>query len=214
MRILNSVKIYTQRWTGENVAVKKGVSACRIQLGGMCNEMIGREVKNRLCVIENFQETEELWWHGEFYKCSTYRYLTQHWEFIVTILYWENRNFAVFSSPKNCYLKIGQRNRRSREKDFPWKQSTPGFCGPAEGTDQRGSVLCSAFCPREGKPACVHSNGQLAGLEKDELGKAVSMCYYLLAAIRIGNHLWHSGDNFVTLTVMLLCTNLTHRKNP
>lgn len=90
----------------------------------------------------------------------------------------------MFSSPKNCYLKIGQRNRRSREKDFPWKQSVPVFCGPAEGRDQRG--LGAQQCVL---PACVHSNGQLAGLEKDELGKAVSMCYYLLAAIRIGNHL-------------------------
>lgn len=50
-------------------------------------------------------------------------------------------------------------------------------------------MLNSAFCPHVGMPVCVHSNGQLAGLEKDELGKAVSMCYYLLAAIRIGNHL-------------------------
>lgn len=37
--------------------------------------------------------------------------------------------------------------------------------------------------------AALRGAGRLAGLEKDELGKAVSMCYYLLAAIRIGNHL-------------------------
>lgn len=36
----------------------------------------------------------------------------------------------------------------------------------------------------------------------------------LLAAIRRENHLWHSGDSFVTLTVMLLCAGLTHRMNP
>lgn len=36
---------------------------------------------------------------------------------------------------------------------------------------------------------CIQTNGCVAGLEKDELRKAVSMCYYLLAAIRLGNHL-------------------------
>lgn len=36
----------------------------------------------------------------------------------------------------------------------------------------------------------------------------------LLAAMRRENHLWHSGDSFVTLTVMLLCAGLTHRMNP
>lgn len=38
--------------------------------------------------------------------------------------------------------------------------------------------------------------------------------FWLLAAIRRENHLWHSGDSFVTLTVMLLCAGLTHRMNP
>lgn len=36
----------------------------------------------------------------------------------------------------------------------------------------------------------------------------------LLAAVRRENHLWHSGDSSVTLTVMLLCAGLTHRMNP
>lgn len=49
--------------------------------------------------------------------------------------------------------------------------------------------------------------------EKDEGGEAVSL-FPLLAARRRENHLWHSGDSFVTLTVMLLCAGLTHRMNP
>lgn len=51
------------------------------------------------------------------------------------------------------------------------------------------------------------------GPEKDEGGEPVSLSP-LLAARRRENHLWHSGDSFVTLTVMLLCAGLTHRMNP
>jgi len=36
---------------------------------------------------------------------------------------------------------------------------------------------------------CVQSNGRVARPQEDELGKAVPLCYCLLAARRLGNHL-------------------------
>ena len=49
---------------------------------------------------------------------------------------------------KNCYWKIGQSNRHSQEKDFPWRQTVLGFCGPAKGVGSEGAQCSTARSAR------------------------------------------------------------------
>lgn len=119
-----------------------------------------------------------------------------------------DRNLNREVSPPRHQASKHVRDTPKRDKSLdPRGEPAPSpfiICRRVKAHSQLHPSLASSTCRRRCGPG---DSGR--GMSEEALS-----LLRLLAAIRRENHLWHSGDSFVTLTVMLLCAGLTHRMNP